>query len=409
MRRVVVTGMGIISPVGNDVPTYWESLLSGKNGIGPITRIDTTDYKAKLAAEVKDFDPLQYMDKSEARKYDLCIQYALAAAQQAMDDSGIQGTLPSERLGVYFGSGIGGINTVTSQLEVLNTKGPRRVSPFVIPMMISNMPAGMIAIRFDAKGPCLPVVTACATSTHAIGEALRAIRHGYADAILAGGTEAAISPIGVAGFLSCMALNTSEDPNAASLPFDKRRGGFVMAEGSAALVLEEYEHAVARGAKIYAEVAGYGSTCDAHHMTAPAPDGEGAARAIAAALAESGVDSDKVYYNAHGTGTKMNDATETLALKQVFGEERAHKILVSSTKSCTGHMLGATGAAEAIAAVLALRDGVVPPTINLDEPDPECDLDYVPHVKREAELELSMSASLGFGGHDACLAFKPVK
>ena len=409
MRRVVVTGMGIISPVGNDVPTYWESLLSGKNGIGPITRIDTTDYKAKLAAEVKDFDPLQYMDKSEARKYDLCIQYALAAAQQAMDDSGIQGTLPSERLGVYFGSGIGGINTVTSQLEVLNTKGPRRVSPFVIPMMISNMPAGMIAIRFDAKGPCLPVVTACATSTHAIGEALRAIRHGYADAILAGGTEAAISPIGVAGFLSCMALNTSEDPNAASLPFDKRRGGFVMAEGSAALVLEEYEHAVARGAKIYAEVAGYGSTCDAHHMTAPAPDGEGAARAIAAALAESGVDSDKVYYNAQGTGTKMNDATETLALKQVFGEERAHKILVSSTKSCTGHMLGATGAAEAIAAVLALRDGVVPPTINLDEPDPECDLDYVPHVKREAELELSMSASLGFGGHDACLAFKPVK
>lgn len=412
MRRVAVTGMGIISPVGNDLPTYWDSLVQGKCGIGPLTYFDTTDYKAKLAAQVKDFDALAYMDKGEQRKYDPFIQFALGAAQQAMEDSGVAGTVDPCRLGVYFGSGIGGMQDVSQQLEILMTKGPRRVSPFAIPMMISNMAAGVVAIRHQAKGPCLPVVTACATSTHAIGEAFRAIRHGYADAIIAGGSEAAITPIGVAGFINCMALHTGDDPNAASLPFDKRRSGFVMGEGAGALVLEEYDHAVARGARIYAEVVGYGSTCDAHHMTAPAPDGEGAARAIRDSLEElggaAGVDAGRVYYNAHGTGTPLNDATETMALKTVFGEEQAHRLLISSTKSCTGHMLGATGAAEAIAAIQALVTGVVPPTINLNEPDPECDLDYVPNVARKAQLDLALSASLGFGGHNACLAMRKV-
>jgi 3-oxoacyl-[acyl-carrier-protein] synthase II len=410
MNRVVVTGLGAITPIGNDVPSFWSGLLEGKNGIGRITRFDTTDYKAKLAAEVKDFDPTLYMDKSETRKNDLFSQYAMAAACQAVSDSGIAEAVKPDRFGVYFGSGIGGLMTISNELPVLLEKGPKRVSPFFIPMMIANIAAGNIAIRFNAQGPCLPVTTACATGTNAIGEAFRAIRYGYADAIIAGGAEAAITPIGVAGFTNCMALATTEDPNAASIPFDKRRSGFVMGEGSGALILEEYNHAKARGAKIYAEVKGYGSTCDAYHITAPHPEALGATHAISDAISEAGCqDKTKVYINAHGTSTPLNDKTETRAIKLALGEEKAKQALISSTKSMTGHMLGAAGAVEGIAAILALKEGVVPPTIGLLEPDPECDLDYVPNQARKAELDVALSVSLGFGGHNACVAFTKVE
>ncbi len=406
MRRVVVTGMGAVTPIGNDVPTFWEGLKSGKNGIAPVTRFDASEYKATLAAEVRDFDPAAYMEKTEIRKTDPFVQYAMAAACQAMEDSGLAGKIEPERLGVYFGSGIGGFQTLAAEHEKLLEKGPRRVSPHFIPMMIANIGAGNIAIRFGAQGPCLPVVTACATGTNEIGEAFRAIRHGYADAIIAGGSEAAITPLGFAGFINCMALSNSTDPQAASIPFDKRRNGFVMGEGAGALVLEEYAHAKARGATIYAELSGYGCTCDAYHVTAPQPDAQGAARAIHDAVEQAGVrpDAAKIYLNAHGTSTPLNDKAETLAVKRVFGEE-AGRLLISSTKSMTGHMLGAAGAVEAIAAVLALREGIVPPTIGYVEPDPECDLDYVPNKARSAQLDMALSVSLGFGGHNACLAF----
>lgn len=406
MKRVVVTGMGAITPVGNDVKSFWDSLVSGRHGIGPITRFDTEEFKAKLAAEVKGFDPSMYMEKSEIRKSDLFSQYAMAAACQAMEDSDILGKVEPERLGVYFGSGIGGFTTMSTEMEKLLRVGPKKVSPFFIPMMIANMAAGNIAIRFNATGPCLPVTTACATSTNELGEAFRAIRFGYADAIIAGGSEAGITPIAVAGFINCMALSTSSDPDAASLPFDRRRGGFVMGEGAAALILEEYEHAKNRGAKIYAELSGYGSTCDAYHMTAIHPEAIGGARAIADAVSESGMeDETKIYINAHGTGTEINDKAETIAIKKALGE-RAQSALISSIKSMTGHMLGGAGAAEAIAAILALNEGVVPPTVGLLEPDPECDLDYVPIVARKAELALALSVSFGFGGQNACVAFK---
>lgn len=406
MRRVVVTGMGAITPVGNDVSTFWSSIVAGKNGIGPITRFDTTDFKAKLAAEVKDFDPNLYMEKPEIRKSDLFAQYGMAAAYQAVKDSGILDNVAPERLGVYVGSGIGGIATFTEEVIKLHDKGPRRVSPLFIPTMIANMAAGNIAIKFNAKGPCVPVTTACATGSTAIGEAYRAIKGGYADAIISGGAEAAIGPTGVAGFINCMALSSSTDPEAASIPFDKRRNGFVMGEGAGILILEEYEHAKARGAKIYAEMCGYGSTCDAYHMTAPDPEAGGAARAITDAVKEAGmVGETKVYFNAHGTSTPLNDKSETLAIKKAFGDD-AYKILISSTKSMTGHMLGATGGVEAIAAIMAMREGVVPPTIGLKEKDPDCDLDYVPLVARKADINLALSVNLGFGGHNACLAFK---
>ena len=406
MRRVVVTGMGAVTPIGNDVPAFWEGLKSGKNGIAPVTRFDASEYKATLAAEVKDFDPALYMEKTEIRKTDPFVQYAMAAACQAMEDSGLAGKIAPERLGVYVGSGIGGFQTLAAEHEKLLEKGPRRVSPHFIPMMIANIAAGNIAIRFGATGPCLPVVTACATGTNEIGEAFRAIRYGYADAIIAGGSEAAITPLGFAGFINCMALTTSADPAAASIPFDKRRSGFVMGEGAGALVLEEYEHAKARGAAIYAELGGYGCTCDAYHVTAPHPDAEGAARAIRDAMEETGVrpDAARIYLNAHGTSTPLNDKAETLAVKRVFGED-AGRVLISSTKSMTGHMLGAAGAVEAIAAVRALHAGIVPPTIGYVEPDPECDLDYVPNTARQAALDMALSVSLGFGGHNACLAF----
>ena len=410
MRRVVITGMGCVTPIGNDVPTFWESLKNGKCGIGPITHFDTTDYKVKVAGEVKDFDPLQYLEKSDLRKYDVFCWYAMAAATQAVEESGIKDTLPPERIGTYFGSGIGGMSTFAEEQKVLMEKGPRRVSPFFVPGMIINMAGGLIAIKYNFQGASIPIVTACATGNNAIGEAYRAIKHGYLDAVLTGGAEAAIIPIGVAGFSNMKALSTTEDPAAACVPFDARRNGFIMGEGSGALVLEEYEHAKARGAKIYGELCGYGVTCDAHHITAPHPEGLGGAAALTMALEEADgcEDPSKLYINAHGTSTPLNDSCETKAIKKALGDEAAHKCMVSSTKSMTGHMLGAAGAVEAIASVLAVKEGIVPPTIGYQEPDPECDLDYVPNQAREAQIDLALSASLGFGGHNAYLAFRRV-
>lgn len=405
MRRVVVTGLGVISPVGNTVKEFWANLVAGKCGIDFITKFDTTDYKVKIAAEVKDFDPHLYMEKAEIRKTDLFAQYAIAAAAQAMEDSGITGTVDPERLGVYVGSGIGGMNTFVNECEKLITSGPKRVSPFFVPMMISNMASGNIAIKFNAQGPCLPVVTACATSTNAVGEAFRAIKHGYADAIIAGGAEATINPLSIAGFTNCMALSTKNIPEESSIPFDKRRDGFVMGEGSAMLILEEYERAKARNATIYAEISGYGNTCDAYHITAPNPEALGGARAISLAVEEANAkDEEKIYINAHGTGTPLNDKSETLAIKLALGET-AYKAAISSTKSMTGHMLGAAGAIEAVASVLALHDGVIPPTVGYREKDENCDLDYVPNTAREQQMNVALSTSLGFGGHNACVAF----
>ncbi len=408
-RRVVVTGMGAITPVGNTVEESWRNLVAGQNGIAPITLFDTTNYKAKLGAEVKGFDPLAYMDKSESLRSDRFSQFAVAAASQAVEESGIQGSVIPERFAVYFGAGIGGIHTFEIEHTKLMEKGPRRVSPLFVPMMIANMAAGMIAIRYDCRGPAMPAVTACASGSNAIGEAMRLIRHGYADAVITGGAEAAICPSAIAGFVNMHALSTAEDPNTASLPFDQRRGGFVIGEGAVALVLEEYEHAKARGAKIYGEVCGYGSTCDAHHITSPHPDARGGAQAMMDAMREAGyTGGERVYINAHGTGTPMNDSTETLAIKTAMGDEAAARAYVSSTKSMTGHMLGAAGAVEAMACLMALQEGVIPPTINLNEPDPACDLNYVPHQAVKADIDLALSNSLGFGGHNACLAFRKV-
>ena len=411
MCRVVVTGLGVISPIGNDIDTFWESVTTGKCGIGKIERFDASGLKVSLDAEVKDFEPKKYYDSmQEIRKSDLFMQYAMGAAKQAVDQSKIlESDLDKERFGVYVGSGIGGINSTIRENNKLNDKGPDFVSPFFVPMMISNMATGAISIKFGAKGPTLPVVTACATSTHTIGEAYRAIKHGYADAIIAGGAEASINELAMAGFVNCQALSLSEDPMEGSLPFDKRRGGFVMGEGAGILVLEEYEHAKKRGAKILAEVTGYGNTSDAYHITAPDPEGSGAVRAIKCAVEESKIaDGDELYVNAHGTGTHLNDAMETKALKSVFGK-RAYDLHVSSTKSMTGHMMGATGAVEALVSVLALENGVVPPTINYVEKDEECDLDYTPNKAVRADLKYAISTSLGFGGHNACIAFKKVE
>ena len=408
-RRVVVTGLGAITPVGKNVAETWEALKGGVSGIAPITLFDTTDYKAKLGAEVKDFNPLNYMDKSETLRTDRYTQLALVAAEEAMTDSGIMGQVSPERLGVYMGVGIGGIGTFETEHCKLLEKGPRKVSSLFVPMMIPNMAAGMIAVKYDCRGSVMPAVTACASGSNAIGEAMRLIRHGYADAVITGGAEAAITPVAIAGFVNMKALSTSEDPNAASLPFDSRRGGFVIGEGAVTLVLEEYEHAKARGAKIYGEVCGYGTTCDAHHMTAPHPEARGGAQAMSDAMAEAGyTDADRVYVNAHGTGTPMNDKVEILAIKKALGEEAARRAVVSSTKSMTGHMLGAAGAIEALACLFALKEGIIPPTINLTEQDPVCDLNCVPQKAIEREIDLALSNSLGFGGHNACLAFRKV-
>jgi 3-oxoacyl-[acyl-carrier-protein] synthase II len=412
-RRVVVTGTGVISPVGNSVESFWTNLIDGYCGIDVITSFPTDDLPVKVAGLVKDFDPSEYeIEAPFARKQDKFTLYAVAAAWQAMKQAGLSaaedGNIDPFRLGVYVGSGIGGFTTQVRETEKLLTDGPKWVSPLFIPTIIANIAAGNIAIRNKACGPSLPVVTACATSTNAIGEAYRAIKHGYADAIIAGGTEACVIPLGIAGFANARALSRSEDPKYASLPFNKNRGGFVMAEGAAILVLEEYEHAVARGAEIIAEVCGYGNTCDAYHVTAPRPDGKTQAAAIRMALDEAGYSSDDVLYiNAHGTGTALNDTSETEAFKLALGDD-AYKAHISSTKSAMGHLLGAAGAVEALAAILALKNSLIPPTINLDEPDPECDLDYTPNNAVEADLTLAISDSLGFGGHNSCLAFRKI-
>ena len=403
--------MGVISPVGNDTATYWKNLLDGVCGIDFIKSIPTENLPVKIAGEVKDFNPADYeIEPPFARKQDKFTIYAVASAWQAVKQSGLDssenGNIDPMRYGVYVGSGIGGFSTQTRETEKIMTEGPKWVSPLFIPTMIANIAAGNIAIRNNACGPCLPVVTACATSTHAIGEAYRAIKHGYADAIIAGGTEAAVLPLALAGFANAKALSKAEDPKYASLPFNKNRGGFVLAEGAAMLVLEEYEHAVARGAEIFAEICGYGNTCDAHHVTAPRPDGTTQASAIRQALDEAGYTSDDVLYiNAHGTGTALNDVAETSAFKIALGDD-AYKAHISSIKGSIGHLLGAAGAAEAVASVLALKNGVVPPTINLDEVDPECDLNYTPNVPVEVPLTMAISDSLGFGGHNGCIAFR---
>lgn len=410
-RRVVVTGLGVVSPIGNNIETFWKNLCEGACGIDFIKSMQTEGLQSNIAGEVKDFNPDEYeIERAFVRKQDKFTLYAVAAAWQAMKQSGLSacegGNIDPFRLGVYVGSGVGGFTTIERECEKILTEGAKWVSPNFIPTMISNMAAGNIAIRHNACGPCVSMATACATSTHTIGEAYRAIKHGYADAIIAGGSEAGITSLGIAGFANAKALSRSEDPKYASLPFNKNRGGFVMAEGAAVLVLEEYERAVARGAEILAEICGYGNTCDAHHVTAPRPGGQTQAKAIEDALNEAGYSSDDVLYiNAHGTGTPLNDPLETQAFKLALGED-AYKAHVSSTKGSTGHLLGAAGAVEAVASVLALRDGVVPPTINLDEADPECDLDYTPNKAVKADLTLAISDSLGFGGHNACLAFR---
>ena len=410
-RRVVITGMGVISPIGNDIQTYWNNLLDGTCGIDFIKSIPTEDLPVKIAGEIKDFNPADYnIEPAFARKQDKFTVYAVAAAWQAVQQSGISaaenGNIDPFRLGVYVGSGIGGFTTMVRETEKILTEGPKWVSPLFIPTMIANIAAGNISIRNNACGPCLPVVTACATSTHAIGEAFRAIKYGHADAIITGGSEASVIPIAIAGFANAKALSKAEDPKYASLPFNRNRGGFVMAEGAAMLILEEYERAKARGAEILAEICGYGNTCDAHHVTAPRPDGKTQAAAISLALEEAGYTSDEILYiNAHGTGTSLNDSSETMAFKLALGEDaaRAH---ISSTKGSTGHMLGAAGAVEAIASVLALRNGIVPPTANLDDVDPECDLNYTPMKPVTADLTMAISDSLGFGGHNGCIAFR---
>jgi 3-oxoacyl-[acyl-carrier-protein] synthase II len=406
-KRVVVTGMGAITPVGNNVKETWESLKNGKNGIAKVTFFNTDNLKASLAAEVKNFDPAEYLDVNEVLRTDRYTQLAMGAATQALDDSKIKGCVDPDRFSVILGTGIGGISTFEAEHTKFLEKGPRRVSPLFVPMMISNMAAGMIAIKYDCRGSVMPAVTACASGSNAIGEAMRLIRHGYSDAVVTGGTEAAICASAIAGFSNMQALSTSADPNAASLPFDKRRGGFVMGEGAVVLVLEEYEHAHKRGATIYGELCGYGSTCDAYHITAPHPEARGGAKAMQNALSEADyTEEDKVYINAHGTGTPMNDALETQAIKLALGEEKAKASFVSSTKSMTGHMLGAAGAIEALACIMALKENILPPTINLNEPDEKCDLNYIPNKSLNSDITLALSNSLGFGGHNACLAFR---
>lgn len=408
-KRVAVCGMGVISPVGNTVPEFWDSLVNGRNGISLIKDMDLQDLPVKVSADVKGFSPADYgIEAPLARKQDLFTLYALAASIQAVSQSGLKSgeNIDASRFGVYVGSGIGGFTTIYREIEKMVKDGPKWVAPTFVPTMIPNMSAGHIAIRHGACGPCLPITTACATSTNTIGEAYRAIRHGYADAIIAGGTEAARIPIGIAGFCNARTLSRSADPDYASIPFNSRRDGFVLGEGAAVLVLEEYEHAKARGAHILAEICGYGNSCDAYNATAPRPDGSTQAAAIRMALDQAGYTSDDcLYINAHGTSTPLNDVAETKAFKLALGDD-AYRAHISSTKSMTGHALGAAGAIEAVASVMALMEGIVPPTINLDSPDPECDLDYTPCKAVRADLSIAISDSLGFGGHNACIAFR---
>ncbi|MEE1174866.1 MAG: beta-ketoacyl-ACP synthase II [Paludibacteraceae bacterium] len=409
-KRVVITGMGAITPVGNSVSIFWKNLVNGVSGLNFVTGFDDVDLPVRIVAQVKDFEPMQYgLDRGDVRKWDLFCQYGMAAAYQAMNDSGLKSgeNIQAYRLGVYVGSGIGGMDVFVKETTKLLQEGPKRISPLFVPTLIANMASGNIAIKHQAEGPCLPVVTACATGTHAIGEAYRAISYGMADAIIAGGTEAAVQPIAIGGFANSKALTNAQHLEDACTPFDSRRSGFTMAEGAGIVILEEYEHAIKRGAHIYAEVVGYGNTCDAHHYTAPRADAIPASRAIKLALQEASYsENDLLYINAHGTSTPLNDKTETKAIKLALGEDLAYKALISSTKSMTGHMLGAAGAVEVIACAMALKDGVVPPTINYQVPDPECDLNYVPNVAVEQPISLAISNSLGFGGHNACVALR---
>ena len=406
-RRVVITGMGAVSPIGNTAEEMWQSAREGRCGIGPITHFDTTNHKVKLAGEVKDLDFTPYLDKKELRRMDLFSQYAMVAAIQAWRDSGLDyEKIDPTRFGVDISSCIGGINTIETEYERGREKGFDRVSPFFVPMDISNLAAGNVAIKLGAKGMCTCVVTACAGGSNAIGDAFRMIRDGYQELMLAGGSEAAVTKLAIGGFTSMKALCESDDPTRASIPFDAERSGFVMGEGAGVLMLEEYEHARARGAKIYAEIVGYGATCDAYHITSPAPGGEGGARAMVEAVKDAGIQPEDIdYINAHGTSTSLNDKFETAAVKAAFGDH-AYKLAMSSTKSMTGHLLGAAGAIEAIITARALQDGFIPATINYRTPDPECDLDIVPNEGRKAELRYAMSNSLGFGGHNASLVLK---
>lgn len=407
-KRVVVTGLGAITPIGNTLSEYWEGLLSGRNGIGPITLFDPSRHNCRIAGEVKGFDPHDYMDRKEAKRMDRFAQFAVSASKQALANAGfVINDLNAEQVGITIGTGVGGLKILEDQQEVYLTRGPDRCSPFMIPMMIANMAAGLTAIHTGAKGPnCCPV-TACAAGSNAVGDAFRLIQNGYAQAMICGGTEAAVTPLSLAGFASARALSTrNDDPAHACRPFDLERDGFVMGEGSGILILEELEHALSRGARIYAEIIGYGMTCDAYHITSPVPGGAGAARAISLAIKDAGLTPDQIsYINAHGTSTPANDSTETAAIKAALGES-AYQVAVSSTKSMTGHLLGGSGGIEAVATVMAIAHDRVPPTINLQNPDPSCDLDYVPNESRAQKVEVALSNSFGFGGHNVTLAFK---
>ncbi|MBD2104837.1 beta-ketoacyl-ACP synthase II [Leptolyngbya sp. FACHB-261] len=408
LKRVVVTGMGAITPLGNTLADYWTGLMAGRNGIGLITQFDTSRHDCRIAGEVKGFNPQDHMAAKEAKRMDRFAQFAIAASKQALADAQLEITdLNAEQVGVIIGTGIGGLKVLEDQHEVLMNRGPDRCSPFMVPMMIANMAAGLTAIHTGAKGPNSCPVTACAAGSNAVGDAFRFVQRGLAQAMICGGTEAAITPLAVAGFASARTLSTrNDDPAHASRPFDRDRDGFVLGEGSGILILEELEHALSRGAEIYAEILGYGVTCDAYHMTSPTPGGDGAARAIQMALKDAGITPDQVsYINAHGTSTPVNDPTETLAIKKALGDH-AHRITVSSTKSMTGHLLGGSGGIEAVATAMAVANDRVPPTINLENPDEGCDLDYVPNVSREQLVDVALSNSFGFGGHNVTLVFR---
>jgi 3-oxoacyl-[acyl-carrier-protein] synthase II len=408
MRRVVITGIGAITPIGNTTEEFWQGAKAGTNGIARITLRDVTEHKAKLAGEIKNFDPTVAIDKREVNRMDRYCQVAMVAAKEAMDQAALDvASINAYRFGVLVGSGVGGLMTIEDEHRKFIEKGPKRTSPLLIPMIIANIASGNIAIRYGAKGNCTTIVTACATGTQSIGEAFHMIRDGRADVMITGGTEACISDLAISGFANATAMSLSEDPERASLPFDAERGGFIMGEGAGVLVIEEYEHAKKRGAKILGEIAGYGTTCDAYHMTSPDPEGSGAAECMKMALAMAGITPEQVgYINAHGTGTGPNDKMETRAIKLAFGEAVARKVPISSTKSMTGHLLGAAGAVEGIICVKTIQEGFITPTINLRVPDPECDLDYVPNTGRAADVKYAISNSFGFGGHNATLVFK---
>ena len=410
-RRVVVTAMGVVSPIGSTLQTFWDSLQNGRGGVKLIEGFDASDFSAKIAGEVSGFDVSDFIGRKEQRRMDRYCHFAVAASKMAMDEAGFDRDVEDEtRMGAIVGSGIGGLGTLEVQHKILLERGPGRCSPFMIPQMISNIASGLIGIEHTLRGPNYAVVSACATAAHAIGDAMHIIERGEADVMLAGGAEASVTPLGIAGFASMKALSTrNDDPGTASRPFDKERDGFVMGEGAAVLVLEEYEHAKARGAEIYCEVAGFGQTCDAFHMTAPMETGEGATRAMKMAMDTAGVTpADIDYINAHGTSTPLNDKIETRAIKGALGEEHARRVMISSSKSMTGHLLGAAAGVESIACAMAIKEGVVPPTINQISPDPECDLDYVPNTAREAKVRVALNNSLGFGGHNACVCFKQI-